>query len=108
MGKIRWSAVSVSQAADNAAKEIEAIFEPLWKADKTIRDAMEIENLPDYITSRLISIDSEIRRITGVNLQRDGSALLGCIARLRDDIPEGAVEAEQAATRHGKTGSLFG
>jgi hypothetical protein len=104
---IRWSAVSVSEAMDKVDKEIESIFEPLWRAAKIVRDAKEIPDLPDYMKHSLNGALSEIERITGVNLEKYGSSLTNAIARVRSDIPEGAIEAEKQTTRHGKTGSFL-
>lgn len=107
MGHIRWSALSVNKAMDEVATQIEAIFEPLWRADRMMKEAMEIPNLPDYMKSSLIGVEAEIHNITGYDLQRHGSRLLNSIARVRRDIPEGSIEAEQNATKHGKTEKLF-
>jgi len=107
MGNIRWSALSVSETMDKAEAEIENIFEPLMRARNIVREAAQLPKLPDYMVSRLISLKSEIENITGVDLQRRGSRVLAKLQGVRDDLPDGAVEAEVAATKWGKTGSLL-
>lgn len=107
MGNIRWSALSVSEAMDKAEAEIEEIFEPLWRAYNIAKEAGCIPNLPQYMQQSLTGVCGEIHRITGYDLQRRGSGLLDQIKRVRGDIPEGAIEAEVAAGRWGKTESLL-
>jgi hypothetical protein len=107
MGNIRWSAVAVNAAMGKVEKEIEPIFEPLWRADKIVRDAMEIPNLPDYMKQALSGVQYRIHEITGMNLDKYGSQILGSIHYVRGKIPEGAIEAETAATKHGVTGNIF-
>lgn len=104
---IRWSAVAVSESMDKVEAEIENIFEPLWRAHTIVKETAHLPNLPDYMVSRLSSLESEILNITGVDLQRHGSRVLAKVAGVRDDLPEGSVEAEKNATKHGKTHSLF-
>jgi len=104
---IRWSAVSVSESMDNVEKEIEDIFEPLWRAHKIVRETMLLPNLPKYMKIYLAGVMFEIHNITGDNIQRHGSRILNRISMVRNNIPEGEIEAEKEATRHGKKYNLF-
>jgi hypothetical protein len=106
MGHIRWSALSVSQAVDKLNTTVEPIFEHLWRADAIAKEALLIPNLPDYMLQSLRGVQGEIHRITGMNLQHNGSALLNQIDRVHRDLPDGSVEAEVGATKHGKTESM--
>lgn len=107
MGNIKWSALSVSEAMDKAEAEIEEIFEPLWRANAIVKEAQQIPKLPDYMIQRLSTLQCEIQNIVGVDLQRHGSRVLDKVHGVRDTLPEGAVEAEVAAGRWGKTESLL-
>jgi hypothetical protein len=107
MGNIRWSAVAVNEAMKKVEKEIEPIFEPLWRADAMVKEAMNLPNLPDYMKQALSGLQGQIHTITGYDLQKRGSRLLDSIHYVRGKLPEGSVEAEEKATRHGKTHSLF-
>ena len=105
---IRWSAVAVSEAMDKVEKELEPIYEHLWRAHNTARDALRIPNLPQYMEQSIKGVTWEIQRIAG---DEGGKLFSGNLAdvvtRVRKDIPEGSVEQEKAGTRHGKTGDLF-
>jgi hypothetical protein len=107
LGNIKWSALSVSQAMDKVEKEIEAIFEPLWRAEAIVRENMGLPNLPDYMKSSLSRLQGEIYNITGHNLQKHGSRLLDSIHMVRNDLPEGSVEAEIHRKRHGETATMM-
>jgi hypothetical protein len=104
---IRWSAVSVSEAMDKVDKEIEPIFEPLWRADAIVREAMNLPNIPDYMKQALLGLQGQIHMITGYDLHKRGSRLLDSIHYVSSKLPEGSVEAEKHAIRHGKTGSFL-
>lgn len=107
MGHIRWSALSVDQALGKINTTVEPIFEHLWRADAIVQEALKLPNLPDYMHQYLNGVKFEIRRITGSDLQHHGSTLLGCIDRVHMNLPDGSVEAEVAAAKHGKTDSLL-
>jgi hypothetical protein len=106
MGNIRWSALSVSQAVDKLNVAVEPIFEHLWRADAIVKEAMQLPNLPDYMKQSLSGVLHEIHRVAGTDLQHHYSQLLNSIDRVHHDLPDGSVEAEVAATKHGKTESM--
>ena len=83
---IRWSAVQVAEAMD----EVEALInqaEPfLAEAEEKARQAKGIWNLPEYMGERLGRLKFTIERRQDIRL---------AIARIREDIPQGALEAER-------------
>ena len=83
---IRWSAVSVAEAMD----EVEALInqaEPfLAEAEKKADQARGIRNLPEYMGDRLSRLRLTIEGRQNIRL---------AIARVREDIPQGALEAER-------------
>lgn len=83
---IRWSAVQVAEAMD----EIEALIdeaEPfLAEAEKKAGQVRGIRNLPEYMMDRLGRLKFTIERRRDIRLT---------IARVREEIPQGAVEAER-------------
>jgi len=85
---IRWSALKVAEAMD----EVERLFnqaEPfLADAKAKAGKATGITNLPQYMTERLRRLIYTIDRSQDIR---------GSIARIREDIPQDAIEAEKQA-----------
>lgn len=94
---IKWSAVKVSEAIDKVEQQV-TLAEPfLDEAKAKVAEAKTIPHLPDYMTHRLNRIIYQIERIDNVK---------GAIKSARDDIPDGAIEAEQASLKYGSQQSL--
>jgi len=93
---IRWSALRVSEAADDTEELIGEAAGPLLQARIVAREARKSPNLPQYVDDRLYHIISEIdRAIGGSQLEPIGKLKAGIVA-VRDAIPEGALEEERA------------
>jgi len=60
--------------------------------------AKRISNLPQYMEQRLNSLIDQIERIDKVK---------DAIQSVREDIPDGAIEAERSSLKHGSTQSLM-
>ena len=95
---IRWSAVKVSQAMDGVEGQVNLADAFLVEAREKARNARNIENLPGYMTDRLIRLITELERIDKVR---------ECIEAVRKAIPSEAIELEQQKTRHGSQQSLI-
>ena len=94
---IKWSALKVSEAMDIAEEFIKEEDRPLEQAKIVATEAERIANLPQYLDQRLIRLISDIKRIDYVKAS---------IKAVRNDIPDGAIEAEQKALEYGSQQSL--
>jgi len=95
---IKWSAVKVSEAMDDAEAQISLAEQFFAEARKKANEARSIPNLPQYIDTRLIGLLGEISRIDRIKDR---------IESVRRDIPDGAIEAEQERAKHGSQQSLI-
>lgn len=92
---IRWSALEVSEAMDEV-EELASKAEPfLADAEARVRKATGIANLPEYMSQRLHRLIFTIQY-----RQNIGSS----IARIRETIPEGAIETDRQARRQQSLG----
>jgi len=78
----------VGQAAD-----------PLERAKIVANEARKIPNLPQYLDQRLVRLTEDINRIDHIK---------SAIKAVRDDLPDGAVEAERRTASHGRQPVLVG
>jgi hypothetical protein len=104
---IKWSAVEVSEAMDRIEAEVNKAVPYLDKARAIARQARGISNLPLYIEQILHRFEFVIEAAIGNGYHEGSGNLRGCIKSVRDRIPDGAIEAECEATRHGKTERLM-
>lgn len=104
---VRWSAVMVSEAADMIEEYIGQAAEPLLQARIVAREARRIPNLPQYIDDCFVRLLGEIERAIGGSQLEPIGRPRAAIQRIRQRIPEGAIEAEQERTKHGTTQSLM-
>jgi len=95
---IKWSAVKVSEAMDDAEAQISLAEQFFAEARKKANEARSIPNLPQYIDTRLIGLLGDISRIDRIKDR---------IESVRRDIPDGAIEAEQERAKHGSQQSLI-
>ena len=95
---IKWSAVKVSEAMDEAESQVILAESFLAEAKAKAEAARKIANLPEYIDQRLRRLVGDIERI---DRAKDS------IEAVRNAIPEGAIEAERERTKHGNTQSLM-
>ena len=95
---IKWSAVKVSEAMDDVEAQISLADQFFAEATKKANEARSIPNLPQYIDTRLIGLVEDIKRIGRIKDR---------IESIRNDIPEGAIEAERERAKHGSQQSLI-
>jgi hypothetical protein len=60
-------------------------------------EARNIDNLPQYLDQRLVRLIIDIERIDYIR---------NSINTVRNDLPEGAIEAEKKVESHGRQPSL--
>ena len=95
---IKWSALKVSDAMEMAEEFIKEADLPLEQAKIVATEARRIANLPQYLDQRLIRLIGDIKRIDYVKAS---------IKAVRNDIPDGAIEAEQETQEYGSQQSLM-
>ena len=120
---IKWSALKVKEAADMVEDFLTQAAEPLECARNVAREALKIDNLPQYIESEINSILGELERVTGgevtltnydyetkthvKSVEHVEGSIKRCIQRLRDSIPTDAVKSAEIAEKYGSTQAFF-
>ena len=94
---IKWSALRVSEAMDMVEEYIDQAAEPLDQAKIVANEARNIVNLPQYFDQRLVRLIIDIERIDYIK---------NAINAVRNELPDGAVEAERQKLEGGKQLSL--
>jgi pyoverdine/dityrosine biosynthesis protein Dit1 len=95
---IKWSAVKVSEAMDEVEKQVFLADQFIAEAKAKAEEAKKIPNLPQYIEQRIGRLIDQLDRIETIK---------DAIESVHQDIPDGAIEAEQEDGKHGKTQSLM-
>ena len=95
---IRWSAIKVSEAMDEVEQQVILADQFIAEARVKVAQAQKIANLPQYIDQKLSRLDDQLGRLESIKQ---------AITRVREDIPDGAIEAERERTKHGSTQSLL-
>ena len=90
---IKWSALRVSEAMDMVEELISQADEPLDQAKIVANEAKNIVNLPQYLDQRLVRLIIDIERIDYIK---------NSINAVRNELPDGAVEAERKTESHGR------
>ena len=96
---IKWSALRVSEAMDMVEDYISQAAEPLEQAKLVANEARIIANLPQYLDQRLVRLIIDIERIDYIR---------NSINAVRNELPDGAVEAEKKSESHGRQPALVG
>ena len=94
---IKWSAVKVSEAMDEVEHQALLADQFIAEAKAKAREAKKIANLPQYMEQRLNRLIDQLDRMEYIK---------GAIKAIRNDIPDGAIEAEQASLKYGSQQSL--
>jgi len=90
---IKWSALRVSEAMDMVEEFINQAAEPLDQAKIVANEARNIVNLPQYLDQRLVRLIIDIERIDYIR---------NSINAVRNELPDGAVEADRKTESHGR------
>ncbi|MDD5511725.1 MAG: hypothetical protein PHI12_13080 [Dehalococcoidales bacterium] len=96
---IKWSVLMVSEAMDMVEELVSQASEPLERAKIVTNEARNIPNLPQYLDQRLVRLVCDIERIDYIK---------SSIKAVRNDLPDGAVEAERRIASHGRQPVLVG
>jgi hypothetical protein len=95
---IKWSAVKVNEAMDEVEKQVFFADQFIAEAKVKAEEAKKIANLPQYVEQRINRLIDQLDRMETIKV---------AIESVRKDIPDGAIEAEREAGKHGKTHSLM-
>ena len=94
---IKWSAVKVSDAMDEVEHQVLLADQFIMEARVKAREAKKIANLPQYMEQRLNRLIDQLQRMEYIK---------GAIEAIRNDIPDGAIEAERKQAKYGSQQSL--
>lgn len=92
---VRWNTWRVIEAADKIDQHIDAATEPLNCARDVAKEALQIPNLPQYLTQRIRSLITEIE-------YRD-HGLRNKVEAIRKAVPKDAIEGDRKASEYGET-----
>ena len=95
---IKWSVVKVSEAMDKVEQQVLLADQFIAEAKTKAEAAKRIGNLPQYMEHRLNRLIDQLERMEYIK---------GAITAIRNDIPDGAIEAERESARHGSTQPLI-
>ena len=90
---IKWSAVKVSEAMDGVEAQVALADQFIAEAKSKAVEAKKIKDLPQYIEQRINRLIDQLQRMESIK---------DAIKSVRQDIPDGAIEAELEAGKHGK------
>ena len=94
---IKWSALRVSEAMDMFEEFVNQAAEPLEQAKLVANEARNIANIPQYLDQRLVRLIIDIERIDYIR---------NSINVVRNDLPDGPLEAEKKIESHGQQPAL--
>ena len=96
---VKWSALMVSDAMDMVEEYVNQAADPLEQAKIVANQARKIPNLPQYLDQRLTRLIISIERMDYIKAS---------IKAVREDLPDGAVEAEKRIASYGRQPVLVG
>ena len=95
---IKWSAVKVSQNADEVEELMNSIRPTLWQIREKTLELRRIPNLPGYIDQPAATMTFKVNNFNDY--------MKGYVERIRNLIPKDALDEERKAMKHGTTQSL--
>ena len=95
---IRWKALPVKEAMDKAEEQVRLGGQFIAEARKIVQEAEKGENLPQYVTQPLYTLQDDMKSFT----QR----LLDRIDRVRTDLPKDALKGEVALRSLGEVRTM--
>ena len=96
---IKWSAVKVSENVDEVDQLIDALGMTFDLIREKARDIKRIPNLPGYIDQPTNTLAWKVENFEGY--------LKGYVERIRNLIPQDALEEERKAMEYGSQQSLI-
>ena len=96
---IKWSALKVSEEVEEIEELMNSIRPTLWRMREKAQELRRIPNLPGYIDQPTASMTFKVDNFN--------SYMKGYVERIRDHIPEDALEEERKALEYGSQQSLI-
>ena len=96
---IRWSALRVSEDVDDIEELFNSITPTLWRMREKAEELRRIPNLPGYIDQPTATMTFKVDNFN--------SYMKGYIQRIRDHIPQEALQDERKALEYGSQQSLI-
>ena len=96
---IKWSALRVSQNVDEIEELMNSIKPTLWRIREKAEELRRIPHLPGYIDQPAVTMTF---RVDGFN-----NYMKGYVERIRNLIPEEALEDELKAMEYGSQQSII-
>jgi hypothetical protein len=98
---IKWNPLKVNESMDTVEAHINLAVEPLELARLSAREALNIPNLPQYVTQHINRIVSDIDQAIGGSQWNTTGRLKAGIQSVREALPDGAVEDERRRLESG-------
>lgn len=99
---IKWSPLKVSDATDMIEECINQSVEPLEQARIVAREALNIPNIPQYVSQYLLRIIGEIDRTIGGGRWEPVGRLKTALLEVRESLPKVAIEEERKRLDSGR------
>jgi hypothetical protein len=93
---IKWSPLKVNEAMDEVEKYLAQALRPLGQARHAAREALNIPNLPQYVTQHIQRIIGDIdQAIGGSQYNPTTGRFRASVKSVRDSLPKEAIEEER-------------
>jgi len=96
---IKWSAVRVSQNADEVEELMSTIKPTLWRIREKAEELRRVSNLPGYIDQPAATMTFKVDNFNNY--------MKGYVERIRNLIPREALEEERKAMEYGSQQSII-
>jgi hypothetical protein len=103
---IKWNPLKVNEAMDRVEEQVNQVIEPLEKARIVAREALNIPNIPQYVTQHINRIIGDIDQAIGGSQWNQTGRLKAGIQSVRNDLPKDAIEEEKKKLENGSQLSL--
>ena len=103
---IKWNPLKVNESMDKVEEQVNQVIEPLEKARLAAREALNIPNLPQYVTQHINRIIGDIDQAIGGSQWNTTGRLKAGIQSVRNDLPKEAIEEEKKKLESGSQLSM--
>jgi hypothetical protein len=98
---IKWNPLKVNEYMDKVEEQVSQVIEPLELARLAAREALNIPNLPQYVTQHINRIIGDIDQAIGGSQWNATGRLKAGIQSVRNDLPKEAIEEEKRKLENG-------
>ena len=103
---IKWNPLKVNESMDKVEEQVNQVIEPLEKARLAAWEALNIPNLPQYVTQHINRIIGDIDQAIGGSQWNPTGRLKAGIQSVRNDLPKEAIEDEKKKLESGSQLSM--